>query len=269
MNTNTPRSCGAVQTEQVCGIVWYYKQIFSDNKAIYELLPSNIKTLGLLFERWGRCLFNFELYILNKKNGVCYQKYLLDPGIQVWSDMAETGGNKVDVKEALLTQISGASYPNDQLDHPVFLPWSHGWNFPGSDGSVDLLQLSLLRFTHFDPASAIIAMISSSSSGVFWVTTLIFLGGWGGGWPSRLIFPEVESPYPFLYLAFVDGDNLILTSVSTQLFPISFSTTTEEVSLEELGSAVDNSEVEQWRGPWYPPLCVPACCIPLLESDSR
>ena len=55
----------------------------------------------------------FELYILNKKNGVFYRKSPLDPGIQVWSDMADTGGNIVDVKEALLTKIYGVSYPND------------------------------------------------------------------------------------------------------------------------------------------------------------
>ena len=82
----------------------------------------------------------------------------------------------MDIEEALATQISGASYPNDQLAHPNFLPSSHGRNFPGSDDLVDLLQLYLLSFTQCDPASAIIATASSSLPEVFWVTTLVFLG---------------------------------------------------------------------------------------------
>ena len=51
MNTNTPCAREAVQNKQVCGIVCDYKQIFSDNEAIYALLQPNLKSLGLLFER--------------------------------------------------------------------------------------------------------------------------------------------------------------------------------------------------------------------------
>ena len=64
--------------------------------------------------------------ILNKKNKICYRKYPFDSGIQVWSDMADTGGNMVDVEEALVTQISCASYPNYQLSQTDFLPCRHG-----------------------------------------------------------------------------------------------------------------------------------------------
>ena len=145
--------------------------------------------------------------------------------------MADMSNNMVDVKEALLTQISGTSYLNDQLSHPEFLPCRHGWNFPGLEGSLDIPQSYLLRFTQFDPASSIISMVSFSSYEVFWVSTLVFLGGWGGGgWPSRRIFPEVSSPYSLLSLAFIDSNNLILVSVSTQLCLIGFSVTPEEVS---------------------------------------
>ena len=52
--------------------------------------------------------------------------------------MADTGTNMMDVKEALVTQIYGTSYPNEQLTHPNFLPWHHGWNLPLSDLSWDL-----------------------------------------------------------------------------------------------------------------------------------
>ena len=58
-------------------------------------------------------------------------------------------------------------------------------------------------------------------------------------------FPGVKYTYPLPSLPFVDGDNLILTSVPTQLFLIRFSDTPEEVIPEDLGSAVDNSEVGQ------------------------
>ena len=78
----------------------------------------------------------------------------------------------------------------------------------------------------------------------------------GGGWPSRRIFPEAKYPYRILSLDFFDGDNLILTSVSNRLCLISFSATPEEDSPEELGSATDNVEVEQWWDQWYPPLRV-------------
>ena len=81
----------------------------------------------------------------------------------------------MDVEEALATHIYGASYPNDQLA-PNFFPSRHGWNFPGSDGLLDLLQSSLIRFTQCDPASSIIAAAFPSSPEVFWVITLIFLG---------------------------------------------------------------------------------------------
>ena len=64
--------------------------------------------------------------ILNKKNKICYRKYPFDSGIQVWSDMADTGSNMVDVEEALVTQISCASYPNYQLSQTDFLPCRHG-----------------------------------------------------------------------------------------------------------------------------------------------
>ena len=36
------------------------------------------------------------------------------------------------------------------LTHPKFLSSHQDWNFPGSDGSLDLLQSSLLRFTQCD-----------------------------------------------------------------------------------------------------------------------
>ena len=63
---------------------------------------------------------------LNTKNGFFYRKSPLDPGIKFWPDMADTGGNMVDVKEAIPTQIYGKSYPNDQLAHPKFTPCRHG-----------------------------------------------------------------------------------------------------------------------------------------------
>ena len=47
-------------------------------------------------------IFNYK-YILNKNHGVCYRKSLLNPGIQVWLDMEDTGGNLLNVQEALLT----------------------------------------------------------------------------------------------------------------------------------------------------------------------
>ena len=73
----------------------------------------------------------FELYILNDKNRVCYRKSPFDTGIQVWL---------VDVEEAPITQISGASYPNDQFSRPNFLPICHGGNFPGLDGAEFMAQ---------------------------------------------------------------------------------------------------------------------------------
>ena len=147
MNINTPRVRGIVQNEQVCGIVCDYKQILSDNKTRYALIPQNINTLGLLFERWGRCLFNCLIIFLNKKNNFCYRKYPLDPGIQVWLDMAYTGSNMVDIKEDLLTQISDTSYPNVQISHPDFIPCRHGWNYPGLAGSVYIPQSYIIHFT--------------------------------------------------------------------------------------------------------------------------
>ena len=42
------------------------------------------------------CLI-FNYIFLNKNNGVCYQKSLLDPGVQVWLDFAGRGGYMVDV----------------------------------------------------------------------------------------------------------------------------------------------------------------------------
>ena len=37
-------------------------------------------------------------------------------------DMMDTGSDMVDFEEALVTQIYGAYYSNDQLAHPNFLP---------------------------------------------------------------------------------------------------------------------------------------------------
>ena len=66
------------------------------------------------------CLFhvrNIYIYFFsNEKNRVCYRKFPFDPGIQILL---------VDVNEALETQISGASYPNDQLAQTKFLPNHH------------------------------------------------------------------------------------------------------------------------------------------------
>ena len=144
---------------------------------------------------------NFNYTWLNKKNRDCYRKYLLDPGIQVWSYMVDTGGDMVDVKEALLTQISGASYPNDELPHPYFLPCRHGWNFCGSSVSIDLPYSSILRFTPFDPTSSIIVVVYYSSSKVFWETTLIFwASGGGGGTSQRISRCRVSLPTPSLGL---------------------------------------------------------------------
>ena len=109
----------------------------------------------------------FNYIYFNAKKKVSYWIYPFDPGIQVWL---------VDVNEALVTEISGASYPNDHLYHTNFLFCRHGWKFHGLAGSVDLLQLSLFCFNQCDTASVIIAAASSSSYDVFWVTTLVFLG---------------------------------------------------------------------------------------------
>ena len=173
------------------------------------------------------------------------------------------------VKEDHLTQIYGTSYPNDHIARPNFLPCHHGWKFTGSSSSVDLPHSYLLCFTHFDTASVIFAVVSSSSSKVFWVTKLISLGSWRGGWPSRRSFLEVGSPYPIISLALSDGNDLILTSVSTQIFLISFSVTPEEISPGDLGSEMDNSEVDQWWGILYTPLYVYVWCFPITESYSR
>ena len=47
----TPCTGRAVQNEQVFGIVCDYKQIFRNDEARYELLPSHLKRLGILFDR--------------------------------------------------------------------------------------------------------------------------------------------------------------------------------------------------------------------------
>ena len=115
MNTVTPRAHGAVQNNQVCGIVCNYKQIFSINEARYSLFPHHHKTLELLFEKWDLCLFNFWIIYFNENNVVCYRKSLFDPKIQVWLDIADMASNMLDVEDGLVTQIYSASYPNDQL----------------------------------------------------------------------------------------------------------------------------------------------------------
>ena len=59
----------------------------------------------------------------------------------------------------------------------------------------------------------IIVPASSSSSELFWVTTLILLGGYGRvGVNFATDFMWVDSPYPLLSLDFVDGDDLIIDS---------------------------------------------------------
>ena len=95
--------------------------------------------------------------------------------------MANTVDNIVDFDESPVTQIYGASYQNDHISHPNFLPCCHVLNSPISAGSVELPQSPRLFFTQFDPASSIIDAVSNSSSELFLVTTLIFLGGLGVG----------------------------------------------------------------------------------------
>ena len=92
------------------------------------------------------------------------------------------------------------------------------------------------NFNQCDPSSEIITASSSSLSELIWVTKLICFGGWeGGGWPSKRMFLQMESPYILLYLDFVDDDDLILTSVSTQLCLISFFASLEEDIPKEWG----------------------------------
>ena len=104
--------------------------------------------------------------------------------------------------------------------------------------------------SHLYSVSIIFSRVSNYLRGIFLLIWGILgdhidifgrLGG-GGGDLHGVFFLGVESPYQLLFLALVDGDNLIMTSVSTQLCLISFSATPEEVSLEDLGSAVENSE---------------------------
>ena len=58
-------------------------------------------------------------------------------------------------------------------------------------------------------------------------------------------FSEVDSPYPLLLSAFDEDDDLILTSLLTQLCLIIFSATPDEVIPEDLFSAGGKSETEQ------------------------
>ena len=167
----------------------------------------------------------------------------------------------VDVEEDIVTQIYGAPYLNYYLASPNFLPCRHGWKFSLSAVLVDLLQSSLICFTPCDLASVIIAMASSSSSEVFLVTTLIILGNWGG-WGDlcdRVYGGVVSLATPFLGLRWwkwLDFGIIINSTLCNQFLRRS------------RGIQVENSEVDQWRGTWYPTLFVSVCCPPLPEIHS-
>ena len=80
--------------------------------------------------------------------------------------------------------------------------YPHGWNFPGLDGSVNFPQSSIIIFTQCDPLSEIITADSYSLSEILWVTTLRFLGCWGGvgGCDLNKVFSRggFSLPNPFL-----------------------------------------------------------------------
>ena len=94
-----------------------------------------LKTLGLLFERWGRCLFNVWI-------------------IYFWMQITEFSTANLHL---ILRSKSGwfmsrrLSQLKFLLIHPKVLPIHHSWNFLGSTGSVDLLRSSLLCFNQCDP----------------------------------------------------------------------------------------------------------------------
>ena len=83
--------------------------------------------------------------------------------------MADTGNNIVGFEEALVTQISGVSHPNDHIAYHKFIPCRHGWNFPELDESVDLQQSSFLCFTQWYTFSEITFAALSSLSDVLCV----------------------------------------------------------------------------------------------------
>ena len=94
-----------------------------------------LKTLGLLFERWGCCLFNVWI-------------------LYFWMQITDFSTANI---RLILGSKSGwgmsrrLSQQKFLLTHPDFLPSCHSWLFSGLAVSVDLPQLSLLRFTQCDP----------------------------------------------------------------------------------------------------------------------
>ena len=63
MDRNNPRARGAVQNEQVCGIVCDYKQIFGDKEASYALFPPNFKHSENCLRDEAIASLIFEIYI--------------------------------------------------------------------------------------------------------------------------------------------------------------------------------------------------------------
>ena len=101
--------------------------------------------------------------------------------------------------------------------------------------------MSLICFTQCDTASAIIDAAYHSFFEVFCVTTMVFFGQMfegGRGVNLETAFSRGGVSLTTSSLAFVDGDDLILISVSTQLFMISFSVTSEENIPEDVGKDV-------------------------------
>ena len=110
------KTCGAVQNEQARRIVCDYKQIYSNYEGCYALSHPILKTIILLFEILGRCLFNVWI-------------------IYFWMWITEfstanirliLGSNSVWGVLRRLLQLKLI------LTHPKFLPRRHGWNFSGS-----------------------------------------------------------------------------------------------------------------------------------------
>ena len=75
-----------------------------------------LKALGLLFDRWGRCLFNvWIIYFWMRISDFSTANLRLILGFKSGWGMSR----RLSQLKLLLT-------------HPKFLPICHGWNFPGS-----------------------------------------------------------------------------------------------------------------------------------------
>ena len=160
LTSNTiPPHAGPFKRIRFVGLFEIINKYIAAMKADMHFSHPIFKTLWLLFERWGCCLFNTWITYF-------------------WMWITEVSFANIGL---ILEYNSGWGLTKrlSQLklirNLPNFIPIRHVWNFPGLDDSSEIPQSSLFRFTQCDYSSAIITVASPSFPEIFLVTTLVFL----------------------------------------------------------------------------------------------